>query len=124
MTSINPEDIESITVLKGAAAAALYGSRGGYGVINIVTKRGTARKGVGIEFNSNYVFENVVNLSDLQQVYGPGGIANADPNDPSSPRVWSKQKERLMAGELSMWDEADGSSVQFDGVPAYSRGDN
>ncbi len=40
MTSINPEDIESITVLKGAAAAALYGSRGGYGVINIVTKRG------------------------------------------------------------------------------------
>ena len=44
LSSINPEDIESITVLKGAAAAALYGSRGGYGVINIVTKRGRCTK--------------------------------------------------------------------------------
>ena len=49
LTSLNPEDIESITVLKGAAAAALYGSRGGYGVINVTTKKGAQKKGIGIE---------------------------------------------------------------------------
>ena len=47
LTSINPDDIESITVLKGANASALYGSRGGNGVINIVTKKGSSRKGIG-----------------------------------------------------------------------------
>ena len=131
LSSINPEDIESVTVLKGAAAAALYGSRGGYGVINIVTKRGTARKGIGIEFNSNYVFETVMNLSDLQTVYGPGGLANADPNDPNSPRVWSKATSQLQAwgwGAGSMWGpKLDGTSViQFDGVsrPYSYAGDN
>jgi len=127
MTSINPEDIESITVLKGAAAAALYGSRGGYGVINIITKRGTARKGVGIEFNSNYVFENVVNYSDLQEVYGPGGIAE----NAQGERVFSKPVSRDQAygwGAGSMWGpKFDGSSViQFDGVsrPYSHAGDN
>jgi TonB-dependent SusC/RagA subfamily outer membrane receptor len=65
LNSINPDDIESITVLKGAAAAALYGSRGGFGVINITTKRGSARKGLGIEFSSNYVFEKAINYFDL-----------------------------------------------------------
>ncbi len=51
LTSLNPEDIESVTVLKGAAAAALYGSRGGYGVINVTTKRGSTRRKV-LELNS------------------------------------------------------------------------
>ena len=81
LTSLNPEDIESVTVLKGAAAAALYGSRGGYGVINVTTKKGSVKKGIGIEFNSNYVFEKVYRLDDLQHVYGPGGLT-ANPADP------------------------------------------
>ena len=68
LSSINPDDIESITVLKGANAAALYGSRGGFGVINITTKKGAARKGIGIEFNSNYVFDKVINYLDLQEL--------------------------------------------------------
>ena len=72
LSSINPDDIESITVLKGANAAALYGSRGGNGVINITTKRGKARKGIGVEFSSNYVAETVMKLDDLQQKYGAG----------------------------------------------------
>lgn len=131
MTSLNPEDIESVTVLKGAAAAALYGSRGGYGVINIVTKRGQARKGIGVELNSNYVFEHYLNFSDLQQVYGPGGIANANPTDPTSPRVYSKAIDINQAygwGAGSMWGpKLDGTSVvQFDGVsrPYSYAGDN
>ncbi len=119
MSSINPDDIESITVLKGAAAAALYGSRGGYGVINIVTKRGQSRQGIGIEFNSNYVFEKVNNYSDLQTIYGPGGLAD-DPSNPGT-YIYSKAVDRKQAygwGAQSMWGpKFDGSSVyQFDNV--------
>ncbi len=86
--------------LKGANAAALYGSRGGYGVINITTKKGVARKGIGIEFNSNYVFEKVINYLDLQEQYGQGGLANSDPNDPNSPRVGSKPKTQQEAFDM------------------------
>jgi TonB-linked SusC/RagA family outer membrane protein len=130
LTSLNPEDIESITVLKGAAAAALYGSRGGYGVINVTTKKGTLKKGIGIELNSNYVFENVYRLDDLQKEYGPGGLT-ANPADPTGPQIYTKpttQEEAFNWGAGSMWGpKLDGSSViQFDGVsrPYSYAGDN
>jgi TonB-linked SusC/RagA family outer membrane protein len=113
LSSINPDDIESITVLKGANAAALYGSRGGFGVINITTKKGTARKGVGIEFNSNFVFEKVINYLDLQEEYGSGGLANSDPNDPTSPRVGSKPKTQEQA--FNWWNT--GWGAKLDGQP-------
>jgi TonB-dependent SusC/RagA subfamily outer membrane receptor len=100
LTSLNPEDIESITVLKGAAAAALYGSRGGYGVINVTTKKGTLKKGIGIELNSNYVFENVYRLDDLQHVYGPGGLT-ANPADPEGPYIYTKPSTQQEA-ELNL----------------------
>jgi TonB-linked SusC/RagA family outer membrane protein len=130
LTSLNPEDIESVTVLKGAAAAALYGSRGGYGVINVTTKKGALKKGIGIELNSNYVFEKVYRLDDLQQVYGPGGPA-ANPADPTGPQIYTKPANQQQAydnGANSMWGpKLDGSSViQFDGVsrPYSFAGDN
>ncbi len=72
---IDPESIESITVLKGAAASALYGQRGANGVIVITTKRGTGRKGLGVEVNSSVAFDEVNNLIPHQQQYG-GGAAN------------------------------------------------
>jgi TonB-dependent SusC/RagA subfamily outer membrane receptor len=74
LNSINPDDIASISVLKGASAAALYGSRAANGVILITTKKGTGRKGLGIEFNSNYVVETVQNLTDFQHTNGNGGL--------------------------------------------------
>ena len=77
MNSISPDDIESITVLKGAASAALYGSRAASGVILITTKKGDGRKGLGIEFNSNFVFEKVNNLTDWQHSYGSGEMVGA-----------------------------------------------
>ena len=130
LTSLNPEDIESVTVLKGAAAAALYGSRGGFGVINITTKRGSQKKGVGIEFNSNYVFEKVYRYDDLQRIYGPGGL-KADPANLTGPQIYSTAASQLEAwgwGANSMWGpKMDGSSViQFDGVmrPYSYAGDN
>ncbi|MBT1695283.1 SusC/RagA family TonB-linked outer membrane protein [Fulvivirgaceae bacterium PWU4] len=84
LSSINPDDIESITVLKGANAAALYGSRGGNGVISITTKKGTNRKGLGIELNSNFVAETVNNLSDLQTSYGTGAYQGGVPLRPTT----------------------------------------
>lgn len=81
LSSLNPDDIESITVLKGANAAALYGSRGGNGVINITTKKGTNREGIGVEFSSNFVVEDIIDFSETQRQYGQGaflsGVATA-----------------------------------------------
>jgi TonB-dependent SusC/RagA subfamily outer membrane receptor len=56
ISGINPDDIESISVLKGGAAAALYGSQAANGVILITTKSGKAQKGIGVEINSNATF--------------------------------------------------------------------
>ncbi len=69
---INPEDIESISILKGAAAAALYGSRAGNGVILITTKSGKQKKGVGISFNSTTSIETILAAPDYQEEYGQG----------------------------------------------------
>lgn len=70
---INPEDIESVVVLKGPGAAALYGQRGANGAILITTKSGNAkRKKVGIKFTSNGSFEEVNRWPDLQYEYGQG----------------------------------------------------
>ena len=67
---LNPDDIASITVLKGPAASAIYGSRGSNGVIEITTKKGSARKGVGISINSGLSFQQVFVLPDYQNEYG------------------------------------------------------
>jgi TonB-linked SusC/RagA family outer membrane protein len=73
LNDLNPEDIESITVLKGAGAAALYGQRGANGAIIITTKSGgKKKKGLGITFISNASVEQVNRWPDLQYEYGQG----------------------------------------------------
>ena len=73
LNDINPEDIESVTVLKGAGAAALYGQRGANGAIIITTKSGSSKKkGLGITFTSNASIERVNRWPDLQWEYGQG----------------------------------------------------
>lgn len=71
---INPENIKSITVLKGPNAAALYGSRAANGAIIIETKDGTSaiREGIGARVNSTVTFQDVAVLPDLQNQYGQG----------------------------------------------------
>ena len=69
---INPDDIETITVLKGPTAAALYGSRAGNGVILITTKKGKPNQGIGISVNSTGSMEKVMLLPDYQNSYGQG----------------------------------------------------
>ncbi|MFD2289119.1 SusC/RagA family TonB-linked outer membrane protein [Pedobacter petrophilus] len=72
ISDINPNDIESISVLKGPNAAALYGSRAAAGVIIIKTKTGKSKKGLGISFNSNAVIESLLTLPKYQDVFGQG----------------------------------------------------
>jgi TonB-linked SusC/RagA family outer membrane protein len=69
---VNPDDIESINVLKGPAASALYGSRAANGVIVIKTKSGKSSKGIGIEVNSNITLDQVLRLPEYQNTYGQG----------------------------------------------------
>ena len=75
---INPDDIESLNVLKGAAASALYGSRAANGVIVIKTKSGRGNKGIGVEFNTNQTVETPLVLPDYQNVYGQGNANGGD----------------------------------------------
>ncbi|TWI90943.1 TonB-linked SusC/RagA family outer membrane protein [Chitinophaga japonensis] len=73
LNDINPEDIESVTVLKGPGAAALYGQRGANGALIITTKSGSKkRKGLGVTFSSNAAMEQVNRWPDMQFEYGQG----------------------------------------------------
>ncbi len=72
LSSINPDDVESMTVLKGAAASALYGSRAKDGVIMITTKTKNREKGIGVSYNMNYTIEQPLDFTDYQYVYGQG----------------------------------------------------
>lgn len=74
ISSLNPDEIESISVLKGATAAALYGSRASNGAILVTTKGGKADKGIGVEVNSNFLAEDLLfkSYKDYQYEYGLG----------------------------------------------------
>jgi TonB-linked SusC/RagA family outer membrane protein len=113
LSSISPDDIETISVLKGANASALYGSRGGNGVINIVTKKGTKRKGVGIDFSTNYTFDKLYDQTDLQTEYGSGHYDTS-----TGESVKPTTLQQAFGDGRSSWGPAlDGSSVlQWDGV--------
>ena len=71
---INPDDIESISVLKGPNAAALYGSRAGNGVILVTTKKGSKKDGFGIRYSGNFTWTKVAETLDMQERYGQGLI--------------------------------------------------
>lgn len=75
---INPDDIESISVLKGPNAAALYGSRAGNGVILITTKKGSKKDGFGIRYSGNFTWTAIGETLDMQRRYGQGHIDTKD----------------------------------------------
>ena len=108
ISSLNPDDIESVSVLKGGAASALYGSRASNGVIIVTTKSGKGQKGFGVEVSSQMTFDTVdTSLQDFQTQYGQG-LRGAKPGS---------QTEALDAGLSSWGPRFDGIDVvQFDGV--------
>jgi len=88
-SSINPDDIESMTILKGAPAAALYGSRAKDGVIMITTKTKGKGRGIGVTYNLNYTNETPLDYTDYQKEYGQGenAVRPTTPNPTSG--EWS-----------------------------------
>jgi TonB-linked SusC/RagA family outer membrane protein len=79
LSDINPDDVASISVLKGAGAAAAYGSLGMNGVILITTKSGTKKNGVGISLNSSFLFTDIALTPDFQNEYGTGAFGDFAP---------------------------------------------
>lgn len=70
---VNPDDIESMTVLKGSTASALYGSRAAAGAIIITTKSGSKNTGIGVEYTSSYTAQTALNyMNQFQTMYGEG----------------------------------------------------
>ena len=115
LSSINPDDIESMTILKGATAAALYGSRAKDGVIMITTKTKGSKKGIGVSFNSNYTNETPLDFTDYQYEYGQGenGVRPTAPNPTSG--QWSFG-EKFKPGMTQIL--FDGVSVPYE--PQYN----
>ena len=84
-SAVNPDDVESMTILKGAAATALYGSRAANGVILITTKTGKkAQKGLGIEYNGGMQWETLLRLPQMQNDFGMGWYGNKTDNENGS----------------------------------------
>ncbi|SMO65674.1 TonB-linked outer membrane protein, SusC/RagA family [Saccharicrinis carchari] len=79
LSDINPDDIASISVLKGAGASAAYGSLGMHGVILITTKSGTRKNGIGVAFNSSLTTSHLMLTPDLQNEYGTGAYGQFAP---------------------------------------------
>ena len=85
LSTINPDDIKSVSVLKGGAAAALYGSRASNGVILITTKNGSqAEKGLGVELSNQTTYTKINDFFNPQMSYGNGllGVASTNSLDP------------------------------------------
>lgn len=93
LADLNPSDIESITVLKGQTAAALYGSRAGNGAILVTTKTGKKQAGLGMSFATTFGFESVFTNPQMQNVFGQGSNGAFDATSGASwgPKITGQQ---------------------------------
>jgi TonB-linked SusC/RagA family outer membrane protein len=113
ISNINPEDIASMTVLKGPSAAALYGSRASNGVIVITTKSGKAGK-TSVSLSSNFMASSAYNLMNLQNEYGQGtnGVYN-----PTSSASWGG---KLDGSQVSNWQLVRNPNYAGPATQSYS----
>ncbi|UAY57200.1 SusC/RagA family TonB-linked outer membrane protein [Arachidicoccus terrestris] len=113
LSDINADDIASVSVLKGPAAAALYGSRAGNGVILITTKTGKKQNGLGITVSSNFGMENVFTQPDMQSTYGQGENGVYDKTSGSS---WGPE---IKGQSYEKWDGTTGAMQAYDNVKSF-----
>lgn len=119
ISDVNSDDIESISVLKGAGASALYGSRAANGVILITTKKGSRKNGIGVSFTNNTSIDMPYILWDLQNIYGGGRNGKFSP-----PFITNNQGvpvyNATSASAFGSWGpKMDGSEIiDWDGKPS------
>ncbi len=113
LSDINADDIASISVLKGPAAAALYGSRAGNGVILITTKTGKKQSGIGITVSSSIGLESVFTKPETQSTFGQGdnGIY-----DPASTLSWGP---KITGQTVTNWDSSQVKLQSYNNVGAF-----
>ena len=112
---INPDDIDQISVLKGAAATALYGSRGSNGVVLITTKKGSGGK-LGISYSMNAQVDKVYILPNYQNTYG-GGAATSDYSEGVFDTLWQKDHPEQFKNGPTYTDPVKGG---YDLMPQYA----
>ena len=115
LQDINPEDVESMSVLKGASAAALYGSRAGNGVILITTKKGKKNEGIGITVSQTVSATTTFMRPDYQTTYGQGSLGNYNAQSSSS---WGPQ---ITGQTYTKWDGTEGTMQFYDNLENFLR---
>ena len=113
LQDINPEDVESMTVLKGASAAALYGSRAGNGVILITTKKGRQTPGLGITINGTVAFTTEFTRPAMQSEYGQGTLGEYNNTSALS---WGP---KITGQSVTKWDDTTAPLQAFDNVKGF-----
>lgn len=125
LKNLNPDDFETVSVLKGAAATALYGSRGLNGAVVITTKGGKGAQGLGISVSQTFGIDHAFKTPDIQTVYGPGycpGVSDTDKNgniwDPSQFVVNNEGEHTLIGSKnYGFGPKYDGSQIRnYDGT--------
>lgn len=113
LSDLNPEDVESMTVLKGGAASALYGSRAGNGVIMITTKKGKRNKGAGIVYSNTLNVETLFQYPKVQTEYSQGtsGLYVKD-----SGESWG---EKITGQTVNQWDGKDVTLRSYDNLKTF-----
>lgn len=113
IADINAEDIASMSVLKGASAAALYGSRAGNGVVLITTKSGRKNEGLGLTLSSTISLETIFMTPRMQNSFGQGSNGAYDADLGSS---WGS---RIEGQEYTKWNGEKSTMQAFDNVSNY-----
>lgn len=113
LSDLNPEDIESMSVLKGASAAALYGSRAGNGVILITTKKGRENPGLGITISASVSAETIFLKPNRQTTFGQGddGVYSATSSNSWGPRIEGQ--------EYTDWAGVKRNMSYYDNIDSY-----
>lgn len=118
ISSINSDDIESINVLKGASATALYGSRAANGAIIITTKKGSNRKGLGISYSVGFQADTPRILQEQQNIYGQG---NSGAYSKSSEQSWGPKMDGSQVATWSVNPADAGKTYAFIAQPSNNR---
>ncbi len=111
MKNLNSDDFESVSVLKGASASALYGSKAQNGVLLITTKKGRSRKGLGLSVSHSEMYDNAYKFLDLQNEYG-GGINPTFEKDASGVDIIDPVNAPYATGGYSFGPKFDGRMVK------------